>query len=162
MILWQTCCLKETPIMKSYEESSEFVDGLIYLKVFDRTVAAYGDYQSLERAENEQKTGRLFDFSLSVDEWEANDCNAYLNDGKLSLGIPKEEAYERDAEIIRNERYLRLRQCDKISPMRWNAMTEEQRQAWTDYRIALLNIPQQKGFPWGGDPDKVPWPKEPE
>lgn len=148
--------------MKTYEESPEFVDGLIYIRIFKDNVAAYGDYLSLVDAEGKEKTGKLFDFSLSEDEWEENGCNAYLKNGKLVLGMPEEEVYERNAEIIRNERYLRLRQCDKISPMRWNAMTEKQRQAWTDYRIALLNIPQQEGFPWNGDPDKVPWPKEPE
>lgn len=44
----------------------------------------------------------------------------------------------------------------------WNATTDEEKKAWTEYRIALLNIPQQEGFPWGGDSEKVPWPKIPE
>ena len=55
-----------------------------------------------------------------------------------------------------------LTACDKVSPMRWNAMTEAQRQAWTDYRQALLDIPQRPGFPWGGDVEKAPWPVKPE
>ena len=41
-------------------------------------------------------------------------------------------------------------------------MTEAQRHSWTVYRQALLDIPQQPGFPWNGDPDRVPWPVKPE
>lgn len=148
--------------MKTFKEWPEFVDGYIYLKIFGDNVKAYGDLQSLMDAEAKLKTGQLFDYVLGFNEWNDVDCCARMVNGQLVLGPSEEDVYEKHAEIIRNERYLRLRQCDKISPMRWNAMTEKQRQTWTDYRIALLNIPQQKGFPWNGDPDKVPWPKEPE
>ena len=41
--------------------------------------------------------------------------------------------------------------------LRWAAMTDAQRQAWSDYRQALLNVPQQAGFP-----HNVTWPSKPE
>lgn len=46
-----------------------------------------------------------------------------------------------------------------MSPMRWNTLSDVDKQKWNDYRQALLDVPQQEGFPWGGDINKVPWPK---
>lgn len=134
----------------------------IYLKIVGSQVFAYGDEESLQSAEEQYKTGHLYDKVVSDEVWEKNDAVARLVDGKIVLGYPQDFLIERNAEIIRNERYLRLRQCDKISPMRWNAMSEAQRKAWTDYRQALLDVPQRPGFPWDGDPDKVAWPRQPE
>lgn len=148
--------------MKSFEEDSKVVDGLIYLKINKDKVNAYGDMASLQSAEKEQKTGRLFDYSLTPEEWAAADYTARIVDGKLVLGMPKDIVLARQEEVIRYERYLRLRKCDKMSPMHWNALTDAQKQEWADYRVALLNVPQQEGFPWGGDIDKVPWPVEPD
>ena len=42
------------------------------------------------------------------------------------------------------------------NPLRWNSMTTEEQQAWADYRQALLDIPQQSGFP-----HDVVWPTKP-
>jgi hypothetical protein len=46
---------------------------------------------------------------------------------------------------------------DLLNPIRWEAMTEEQKQAWRDYRQALLDVPQQEGFPYD-----ISWPSKPE
>ncbi len=129
----------------------------IWLRIVKSEVVAYGDEETLNKAAN----GR-FDMVLTAEEWKRHGCTARIEDDRIVLGDPELVAYERNSETIRNERYLRLRQCDKVSPMRWNAMTEAQRQAWTDYRQALLDIPQQAGFPWGGDVEAVPWPVKPE
>jgi hypothetical protein len=40
--------------------------------------------------------------------------------------------------------------------LRWGDLTIEQQQAWADYRRALLNVPQQAGFP-----ENVIWPTAP-
>jgi hypothetical protein len=40
--------------------------------------------------------------------------------------------------------------------LRWSSLSEEEKQAWTDYRQALLDIPQQEGFP-----HSVVWPTKP-
>jgi hypothetical protein len=50
-------------------------------------------------------------------------------------------------------RYYRdqlLNNMDKIvsNPLRWNTFTAEQQQAWATYRQALLDVPQQEGFPY--------------
>lgn len=42
------------------------------------------------------------------------------------------------------------------NPLRWAEMTDAQRQAWTDYRRALLDVPEQPGFPAA-----ISWPTAP-
>ena len=148
--------------MKEYVKGASFVDGMIYLKVVGDKIMAYGDMQSLNAAEYKYKTGRLFDYSVTPEEWESAGATARIADGSVVLGLPQEFIREQQEEAIRTERYLRLRACDKISPMRWNAMSETQRADWTAYRQALLDVPQRPGFPWGGDIAKAPWPAKPE
>jgi len=61
---------------------------------------------------------------------------------------------------IRIERDMKLEtEVDVIAgnALRWAALTAEQQQAWADYRQALLDVPQQAGFP-----DNVVWPTKPE
>lgn len=43
------------------------------------------------------------------------------------------------------------------NPLRWGGMTAEQQAAWAAYRQALLDIPQQSGFP-----HNVIWPNKAE
>ena|SRR5690625_1468143 len=42
------------------------------------------------------------------------------------------------------------------NPLRWGALTETEQQALADYRQALLDVPQQEGFP-----DDIDWPTNP-
>ena len=49
-----------------------------------------------------------------------------------------------------------LTTSDRINPMRWEEMSEEQKQAQRTYRQGLLDLPQQAGFPW-----EVIWPDAP-
>lgn len=61
------------------------------------------------------------------------------------------------AAQVRAERDRRLAtDVDGINAVRWNAMTESQQAAWKAYRQALLDIPQQGGFP-----ENVIWPDIP-
>lgn len=51
--------------------------------------------------------------------------------------------------------------ASQVDPMasnalRWAALSDADRQAWADYRQALLDIPQQEGFP-----HNVAWPVKP-
>lgn len=70
---------------------------------------------------------------------------------------------ELDAEAagsIRAARDQRLRnEVDPLvtNPLRWAELTEEKRAEWTAYRRALLDVPQQAGFP-----HNVVWPTKPE
>lgn len=46
---------------------------------------------------------------------------------------------------------------DSLNPIRWEAMSEPQKQAWRAYRQALQDIPQDFA-----NPDDVTWPTRPE
>ena len=45
----------------------------------------------------------------------------------------------------------------RCNPIRWDALTDEHQTLWLNYRTALLNVPQQSGFP-----SNVVWPTKPE
>ena len=62
--------------------------------------------------------------------------------------------------VERNKRNTLLKEeVDAIAgnALRWGALTPEQQQAWADYRQALLDVPQQDGFP-----ETINWPVKPE
>ena len=69
---------------------------------------------------------------------------------------------ELDAEEAQSVRAVRDNKLtDEVDPiagntLRWNALTDAQRAAWTQYRTDLLNVPQQAGFP-----HNVTWPTKP-
>lgn len=70
---------------------------------------------------------------------------------------------ELDAEaavFVRGERdFLLATEVDPIvtNPLRWAELTEAKQAEWTAYRTALLNVPDQAGFP-----NTVTWPTKPE
>ena len=69
---------------------------------------------------------------------------------------PPQEQVEAD---VRAQRNGLLEEMDMIisNPLRWASMTTEQQSNWATYRQALLDIPQQQGFPYN-----VTWPNKPE
>lgn len=67
---------------------------------------------------------------------------------------PTTEELARDA---RSERDHILNQSDKfVLPDRWAAMTAEQQAAWSVYRQALRDVPDQAEFP-----TEIVWPTQP-
>lgn len=68
---------------------------------------------------------------------------------------PSLEDRIRDARILR-DKYL-TQNVDSLNGPRWELLTEEKKQEYRDYRQALLDVPQQEGFP-----DNVVWPIKPE
>jgi len=100
-----------------------------------------------------------------------NDTGAYFNVSALYAQInanPKTLPYippthaqvtAAKAVEVRAERDQKLLlEVDLIAgnALRWASLTEAQRQAWADYRQALLDVPQQEGFPYN-----VVWPVKP-
>ena len=67
-----------------------------------------------------------------------------------------DEQKSSDARILRD--LLLTSEVDPIvtNPLRWAELSSTEQQQWTDYRTALLNIPQQSGFP-----NEVNWPTKP-
>ena len=71
---------------------------------------------------------------------------------------PNARTAEQKAARIRQQRDQILKHIvDSMSPMRWNALTDQQRTDWTAYRQALLDVTEQETFP-----DSVTWPVKPE
>lgn len=66
---------------------------------------------------------------------------------------------EEVANGIRDERNEQLRSTVDViagNVLRWNCLTTEEQDLWTTYRLELLDVPQQAGFP-----NSVTWPTEP-
>ena len=87
---------------------------------------------------------------------------AMAANGDVAAYVPptQEELDAEAAAAVRAERDMKLAtEVDTIAgnALRWAALTAEQQQAWADYRQALLDIPQQSGFP-----HDVVWPTKPE
>lgn len=69
--------------------------------------------------------------------------------------ITYEEYYANERRFERNN--LLRQNVDSINYMRWESMTDEQKNAWKVYRQALLDVPDQEGFPY-----TIDWPTKPE
>lgn len=64
---------------------------------------------------------------------------------------------DRLAADVRAERDKRLSEdIDKVSSPWWNAMTAQEQSDVSAYRLALLDVPQQTGFP-----STISWPNKP-
>lgn len=74
--------------------------------------------------------------------------------------ITQEELDEENSNIQRGYRNMLLaEEVDPLvtNPLRWAELTTEQQNAWAQYRIDLLNVPQQAGFP-----NNITFPTKPE
>lgn len=65
-------------------------------------------------------------------------------------------------ELAQQARWKRsglLQELDSIvgNPLRWASFSQAQQTAWANYRQALLDVPQQAGFP-----NTINWPTKPE
>jgi hypothetical protein len=55
----------------------------------------------------------------------------------------------------KRDKYLKLH-IDSMNPMRWESLSQVQKNNWMIYRQQLLDIPQQQGFP-----TNIVWPVKP-
>jgi hypothetical protein len=61
---------------------------------------------------------------------------------------------------IRNDRdILLVSEVDMVAgnALRWSSLSQDKQSEWSVYRIALLDVPQQSGFP-----NDVTWPTKPQ
>lgn len=79
-------------------------------------------------------------------------------EGTITDGSPTVEQYWDDVRAKRDE--LLIESDIEVLPDRWEAMTPEERTAWTAYRQALRDIPQSHSEPldidWPTPPAQVP------
>jgi len=68
---------------------------------------------------------------------------------------PTEEYLIEQARMKRN--ILLDHNVDRLNGPRWEGLTEPQKELWRQYRLDLLNVPQQQGFPYN-----IIWPTKPE
>jgi hypothetical protein len=68
---------------------------------------------------------------------------------------PTEEFLIEQARMKRN--ILLDHNVDRLNGPRWEGLTEPQKELWRQYRLDLLNVPQQQGFPYN-----IIWPIKPE
>ena len=61
---------------------------------------------------------------------------------------------EKDIRTKRNN--LLRTKVDTLNPIRWETLSEEEKEAWRTYRQQLLDVPQQNDFP-----NNVQWPVPP-
>jgi hypothetical protein len=99
-------------------------------------------------------TGASFDVIALFDAMAADPATAsYVPPTQAELDA-------KQAQIVRSTRDSSLAsEVDPLvsNPLRWAGLTAEKQTAWTAYRQALLDVPQQSGFP-----HNVVWPTKPE
>ena len=77
-------------------------------------------------------------------------------------GVTSQVDYRTDEQKSSDIRLLRDQllqsEVDPVvtNPLRWAELSSAVQQQWTDYRTALLDVPQQSGFP-----NEVVWPTKP-
>lgn len=78
--------------------------------------------------------------------------------GKPNLVDRRPTPTEIEAQKMRFKRDdLLVKYVDKVNQVRWNMLTTEQQAFLTEYRLQLLAVPQQAGFPFD-----IIWPTEPD
>lgn len=104
----------------------------------------------------------------SANEWKdhAHFIAVDRNDGEIGWGWDGSNWIIPIPEISREEIENKIRQrrnkflsmyIDSMNPIRWEFLTDEQKNKYIQYRQDLLDVPQQDGFP-----DNVIFPEIPE
>ena len=118
--------------------------------------------EGLINCEIEHPTYGWIPFQASPNDTQAHGRALYQrmdNDPDLHHETAEEYA-ERKSLLVRVIRDNKLRaEVDPIvsNAIRFSELSIEKQQEWKDYRTALLNVPQQDGFPL-----EIEWPTKPE
>lgn len=83
-------------------------------------------------------------------------CRGTGGDGMPCWEPLPPKSLEELASEVRVQRNYKLGVVDSIGPVRWASMSDVEKQEWVIYRLALLDVPQQEGFPVN-----IVWPIEP-
>ena len=84
---------------------------------------------------------QYFEIHRIVDENGVRDVKVFVNYD------PEQKVIEYFSAQARSKRNSLFNIVDSMNPMRWETLSENEKQAWRDYRQALLDVPQQEGFP---------------
>jgi hypothetical protein len=98
------------------------------------------------------------DMAVTFPQFVAAGGIARIIDGEIFLGkTDAEKRAEKEDEVRRERRRELEATVDRISGIRWEAIPEGQKEAWREYRQALLDITEQEGYPFS-----VIWPTAPQ
>lgn len=100
---------------------------------------------------------------VTDEEWEEAGGLARVIDGEIFLGKTDAEKLAEAQEEVRNKRNALLNTF--VDPVQsrtlyWAELSEEKQTEWKNYRLALLDVPEQEIF--ATDPASVEWPEVPE
>lgn len=106
------------------------------------------------------ETGEVYAYENEADrqEWGAPDL-VEMTKKEIDEHLNPTPTSEQISDQARAKRDGLLRELDAIvtNPLRWGDLKESEQQALAAYRQALLDVPQQAGFP-----EDVDWPAKPE
>lgn len=102
---------------------------------------------SCERNQKVEETTPVLENNVWKQKWETIN----LSEEEYNILL---EATARRVRMTRDRSLAEF--VDVINPMRWESMTDEQKQAWRNYRQELLDVPEQESFPW-----EIEWPVTP-
>jgi hypothetical protein len=126
---------------------------MIYLIQKEGMVIAHTDLGAMQDLDGVETP----DMTVTEAEWEAAGGLARIIGGEIFLGkTDGERRAEQEAEVkARRERVL-LETVDRVNGLWWEAMANAEKDRWRAYRQALLDIPEQPGYPF-----TVVWPERP-
>jgi hypothetical protein len=118
------------PAVNDHISNKSYIDG------YYNDQEHYIDTTTKQVIEKGSKPSNNHDWNITTKTWE-------LNNDKITTSI-------------RSERNGLLSDIDRVNPVWFSSLTTEQQQELQAYRVALLNVPQQSGFP-----NSVTWPTKP-
>lgn len=101
-------------------------------------------------------------FTATPNDTEEHGRDIYAKAVAGEFGVISEWTPPTTDELAQQARWKRsglLQELDSIvgNPLRWASFSAEQQTAWANYRQALLDVPQQPGFP-----NTINWATKPE
>ena len=80
-----------------------------------------------------------------------------VENGKIVPRMYTELAWASAAAVRATRDSLLAKHVDRFNAIRFESLNGAKQKAWIEYRQALLNVPQQEGFPFD-----ISWPTPPE
>jgi hypothetical protein len=118
-------------------------------------------HTSINLTVNFEEIGQDVPFHATPDDTEEHGRDIYARAIAGEFGVIAEWTPPTTDELSQQARWKRdalLQEVDSIvgNPLRWASFSQTQQTAWANYRQALLDVPQQPGFPntinWSNKP----------
>lgn len=129
----QTCFTSED--IKILNENEYYIDLETYQKINSNPSLFYFENNTL--FSKPDKPNGEYTFNYDIKQWEFDRAAA-------------------ETKALDKRNQLLAEGPDRISPMWWSSMEQEEQQSWTDYRQALLDITSQPNYP-----QEIVWPTKP-